>query len=160
MNSFFGVSLDVIINLTLAMLLGMVVGTERLFAHKTASMRTYALVAMGSALFAIITDMASYMYASSFASINPLLMTAQIITGVGFLGAGVIFVKNNQLQGITSASGLWVVAGIGMASGFGFHGVAIVTTLLTLFIFVVLWFIEQHLKKLNLTMDTDKQDNG
>ena len=160
MTSFYGVPIDVIINLTLAMLLGMVVGTERLFAHKTASMRTYALVAMGSALFAIITDMASTMYANTFASINPLLMTAQIITGVGFLGAGVIFVKNNQLQGITSASGLWVVAGIGMAAGFGFHGVAIVTTLLTLFIFVVLWFIEQHLKRLNLTIDTDKQDSG
>ncbi len=160
MNTFFGVPMDIVANLTVAMILGMVIGTERLFAHKTASMRTYALVAMGSALFAIITDMAATMYASTFASINPLLMTAQIITGVGFLGAGVIFVKNNQITGITSASGLWVVAGIGMASGFGFHGIAIVTTLLTLFIFVVLWFIEQHLKKLNLTIDTDKQDNA
>ena len=136
----------VLSRLTVAMLLGMVIGTERLLAHKTAGMRTYAFVSMGAALFIIISEMvtAQYLGLSEF---DPLRMASQVVVGVGFLGAGIIFFKDKELVGITSASGLWVSAGIGMAVGFGLYAIGIIATLLSLFIFIVLWFIEERLRK-------------
>ena len=78
---------------------------------------------------------------------NPLMIVAQIVLGVGFLGTGLIFSKENKLIGMTTATGLWVSAGIGMASGFGLYRLAVIATFLTLFIFIVLWFLEETLKK-------------
>jgi putative Mg2+ transporter-C (MgtC) family protein len=135
----------------------MVIGTERMWAHKTAGMRTYALVAMGSALFVIISNEMVKTYAG-FAGMNPLMIVAQIIVGVGFIGAGLIFTKDSKLMGLTTVTGLWVSAGIGMASGFGLFSIAIIATILTLFIFIVLWFIEQQLRKTILFKDSNNND--
>lgn len=132
--------------LAIAMLLGMIIGTERILARKTAGMRTYALVSMGSALFIII----SLIIISQFQGItnfDPLRIAAQIVSAAGFICAGLIFVKKDGVVGLTSSAGLWVSVGIGMASGFGLYNVAIVATILTLFIFVVLWFVEKSLRK-------------
>lgn len=137
-------NLDVFIHLGLALVLGMILGIERLYAHKTATMRTYAMVSMGAALFVIVARMA----ALTSGSINPLIVVAQIVSGIGFLGAGLIIFKDSRITGITTASGLWVAAGIGMASGFGFHILAAMTTAMALFIFTVLWIIEQKLRKI------------
>ncbi len=145
-NLFDGVLIDVILNLFVALILGMIIGVERLWAHKTATMRTYALVSMGAALFVIVSNQMSYAY-FSFSGTNPLIIIAQIVVGVGFLGTGLIFTKDSKLTGLTTATALWVSAGIGMAAGFGMYKVAIVATVFTLFIFIVLWFIEQQLKK-------------
>lgn len=136
---------EVLVRLGIAMALGMVIGTERLLAHKTAGMRTYAFVSMGAALFVIISEMVAWKYlgASAF---DPLRVASQVVVGVGFLGAGIIFFQDKQLVGVTSASGLWVSAGIGMAVGFGLYQVGIIATLLSLFVFVVLWFIEERLR--------------
>jgi putative Mg2+ transporter-C (MgtC) family protein len=133
-------------NLSLAVVLGMIIGAERLYAHKTASMRTYAMVAMGASLFVTIAVLGGQMLSSSYANINPLYVVAQIISGIGFLGAGLIIFKDDHLTGVTTASGLWVCAGIGMACGFGLYAVALSATLLSLFIFIVLWSVEQKLK--------------
>ncbi len=127
--------------------LGVVIGVERLWAHKTATMRTHALVAMGSAMFVVISEILARHY-GTFSGFNPTQMAASIITGVGFLGAGLIIYHNSQISGVTTASGIWVSAGIGMAVGFGLYSLAIIATLLTLFIFTVLWFVEQRLKDL------------
>lgn len=149
--SFFDPStIDVALKLFWAMFFGMIIGTERLFAHKTAGLRTYALVSMGAALFVIISNLVGQNLEQSF---DPLRMAAQIVTGIGFLGAGMVIVHKSHVLGLTSATGMWVAAGIGMATGFGLYGVAIITTFLTLFIFIVLWFIEQQLKKTQLFED-------
>lgn len=141
--------IDSIIKLSIALLLGVVIGVERVWAHKTAGMRTYALVSLGSALFIIISEtiVQKYLGVTSF---DPLRLASQIVVGVGFIGTGVIFTKGMELKGLTTATGLWVASGIGMACGFGLFNLAIVVSVLTLFIFVVLWFIEHFLKKTKL----------
>ncbi len=70
-------------------------------------------------------------------------MAAAVITGIGFLGAGVIMHQESRIIGITSASGLWVAASIGIAVGFGLYDLAVVATVLALFIFIALWFLEK-----------------
>jgi putative Mg2+ transporter-C (MgtC) family protein len=70
-----------------------------------------------------------------------------VITGVGFLGTGLMVWRDQTLAGLTTATGLWISAGIGLAVGFGFYMLGLIATLLTLFIFIVIWFVEQGLKK-------------
>ena len=151
-NIFNQVTFDIVMPLFIALLLGMIIGTERVWAHKTAGMRTYALVSMGSALFVLISSEMVNAYAG-FSGMNPLMIVAQIVLGVGFLGTGLIFSKENKLIGMTTATGLWVSAGIGMASGFGLYRLAVIATFLTLFIFIVLWFLEETLKKTKFIKD-------
>lgn len=147
---------DTTLRLFAALVLGMIIGTERVWAHKTAGLRTYALVSMGAALFVIISNEMVKAYAN-FSGTNPLLMVGQIIVGVGFLGTGLIFNRDSKVTGLTTASGLWISAGIGMAAGFGLYDIAFVATVLTLFIFIVLWFVEQRLKKSKFFNDGDQQ---
>jgi putative Mg2+ transporter-C (MgtC) family protein len=138
-------SYDIFLRLAVAMILGMAIGAERVYAHKAAGMRTYSMVAMGAALFVAISQIIESTYMNT-ASFDPLRMASQIVVGVGFLGSGLIVFKNDKLSGITSASSLWVAAGIGVACGFGLFGLAIMTTLITLFIFLVIWVVEQRFK--------------
>lgn len=145
---FFGTgSVTIFFQLFIALVLGALLGIERVMAHKTAGMRTYALVSMGAALFVIVSqyvgDMAN---ASSFVIMQ---IPAAIVTGIGFLGAGLIIFKDDKLSGLTSAAGLWVTAGIGIAIGFKFYFIAFVSTLLTLLIFTVLWYVENALKRMD-----------
>lgn len=140
---------EFIVPLFVALFLGMIIGTERVFAHKTAGMRTYALVSMGSALFILISKQMIAQYIG-VDGLNPLQLAAQVVVGVGFIGTGLIFTRESKLMGLTTATGLWVAAGIGMASGFGLYSLAILGTVFTLFIFIVLWFVEEQLKKTKL----------
>ncbi|HCY26497.1 TPA: magnesium transporter MgtC [Candidatus Nomurabacteria bacterium] len=151
------VTIDIIVKLLVALFLGMIIGVERVWAHKTAGMRTYALVSMGSALFVIISNEMVNSYAS-YLGMNPLMIVAQIVVGVGFLGTGLIFSKDSKVMGLTTATGLWVAAGIGMATGFGLFNIAIVSTFLTLFIFVVLWFVEEQIKKTKFFNEESHED--
>ena len=152
-------TLDIITPLLIALFLGMVIGTERVWAHKTAGMRTYALVSMGSALFVVVSN-EMVKYYTGYSGLNPLIIVAQIVVGVGFLGTGLIFSKESKLVGLTTATGLWVSAGIGMASGFKLYDIAIIATGLTLFIFIVLWFVEEQLKKTKYFKDNPSQDSN
>ncbi len=147
MENFFDTqTIEFITRLIVALCCGMIIGVERVWAHKTAGMRTYALVAMGSALFVLISEQIVQTYIN-LPGLNPTMIVAQIVVGVGFIGTGLIFTKDSKLMGLTTATGLWVSAGIGMAAGFGLFKLSIISTFLTLFIFVVLWFIEAQLKK-------------
>jgi len=158
-NSSFLIDGVLLTKLVLAMVLGMILGIERLYAHKTASMRTYALVSMGSALFVILST--SVLAAQGNTTADPLRVAAQIIAAAGFFGAGIVFFKDdNKVTGMTTAAGLWVSAGIGMACGFGMFGIAIASTVLTLFIFTVLWFIENRLKKTKFISESNPEDYG
>lgn len=139
---------DIFIRLFLAIILGMLLGIERNFAHKTVGLRTYALLSFGSALFIIISEMIRI---ENFGSsiVDPTRIAAQIITGVGFLGTGLIIWKEKEgmLVGLTTATGFWVATGIGMACGFGYFSLAIIATLMMLFVLTILWFVEDRVKK-------------
>lgn len=130
------------------MSLGLLVGAERSHVGKSAGMRTYALVSLGAALFILISEMISANYLStdmfSKISLDPTRIASQLVVGIGFLGAGVIFVHREILTGLTTAAGLWVVAGIGAACGYGLYFLAVYATFLTLFVFEALWYIEEH----------------
>ena len=157
-NIFSITTVDIIIRLFVALFLGMIIGIERVWAHKTAGMRTYALVSMGSALFVIISN-EMVKYYTGFSGLNPLMIVAQIVVGVGFLGTGLIFARDSKLMGITTATSLWVSAGIGMAAGFKLYNIAIIATVFTLLIFTVLWFLEEYLRRSKYFKETPPQDN-
>ena len=112
--------------LALAAALGMVIGVERTYRAKTAGIRTHFLVALGSALFMIVSR-----YGFDGAG-DPGRVAAQIVSGIGFLGAGTIIMQKHVVHGLTTAAGMWVAAGIGMASAAGLYVVAVISTVLAL----------------------------
>ena len=132
--------------LILAMLLGTVVGTERaIIAKQAAGMRTFGIVALGSCLFIVIANNVAFPYIGIM-NFDPLRTAAAIITGIGFLGAGLIIFRHDMLHGVTTAAGLWIVAGIGMAVGFGLYAIAIFSTVLVLLMFTGMWYVESRFK--------------
>ncbi len=156
-NIFDPVTLEIVTRLGIALILGMLIGTERVWAHKTAGMRTYALVSMGSALFVIISSFMVSTY-SNFPGLNPIMIVSQIVLGVGFIGTGLIFSKDSKLFGLTTATGLWVCAGIGMASGFGLFKLAFIASILTIFVFTILWFAEEALRRSKLFKNSNNEE--
>lgn len=140
-------TLVVFYKLGAAIICGALIGTERVVSHKEAGMRTYALVAMGSALFVVIIELILHIYVKAgITGMDPFHIPAAIISGIGFVGAGMIIFRDEKVSGLTTASGFWVTAGIGMACGYGFYIPAFMATLMTLFVFIVLWHIEQSVK--------------
>jgi putative Mg2+ transporter-C (MgtC) family protein len=137
----------VYIKLFMAMLLGMVLGVERFVAHKTAGMRTYTLVSLGAAMFVIISQLVTAQYGLPGFDFH---LVAAIVSAAGFLGVGSIIRSDMKVIGITTATGLWVATGIGMACGFGFYELATMVTMLALFAFIVLWFVEKQISKLSI----------
>lgn len=130
------IQLEIIYRLMLAALLGAILGFEREYVGKSAGLRTYTLVSFGSALFTILSDegLRNYIGITSF---DPSRVISQIIVGVGFIGAGLIIFqeKENKVHGLTTAAGLWVIAGIGSAVGLKYYIPAIFSTI---FILIVL----------------------
>lgn len=138
----------VLIRLVVAMLLGALVGAERTFAGKVAGMRTFGLVAMGAALFVTTSEYAGFAFS---AVVDPMRMGAAIVTGIGFLGAGLIFFQQEEhrLNGLTTAAGLWVVCGIGIAVGLDMFAIAAFATVITIVTFTIMWFIEEKIRKIS-----------
>lgn len=126
--------------LLLAALLGGVVGLERELRHKPAGLRTIMLISLGAALFTIISSQ----MASNFGG-DHTRIAAQIITGIGFIGAGVVIRERGAIMGITSAATIFVIASVGMACGAGMPVTAVFTTLLLLVALVILGFAEDRL---------------
>jgi len=153
-------TIDILIRLAVALLLGGAVGAERTIAGKTAGMRTFALVSIGSALFVLISIIISSGFVG-MTNFDPLRMPSQILVGIGFIGAGLVFQDNRSMKisGLTSAAGLWVSAGIGMAVGFGLYVLAVIATLLTLLIFTFLWYIESGFKKVSYCSEKQKDED-
>lgn len=123
-----------VISLIASALLGAFLGLERSLAGKSAGMRTYALVSLGSCLFVVIGTLSS-IELSFFAGINPLQIAGSVVIGIGFIGAGLAAVRGEGHAELTTASGIWVAAGVGMACGFGFYLVAFVATIIALIVF-------------------------
>ncbi len=131
-----------------AIILGGVLGLERNLAGKTAGMRTYAMVSLGSALFVIISNSVFMTYfKAGVTSINPLVMASNVIVGIGFIGAGLVFLKDNKITGLTTAAGLWVSAGVGMACGFGLYSLAIAAVIMALIVFTGMWLLENSFER-------------
>ena len=140
----FGVTeTEIIVRLAIAALFGLIVGAERSRVGKRAGMRTYGLVALGAALFTVISGLVAIRFEGSF-MFDPLRVASQIVVGMGFLGAGVIFVQRDAVTGLTTAAGLWVTAAIGIACGYGFFLIAATVTFIVLFIFEGLWYVEER----------------
>lgn len=148
MEQFFTQNSEIILKLVMAVLLGMFIGAERLLVHKEAGMKTHALVSMGAALFVLFSESLTEKYIN-LSGLNPAMIASNIVVGIGFLGAGMIMFRDSQTRGLTTASGLWVTAGIGMASGFGLYSLAIIATILVLFIFVVMNIFEKPIRKIS-----------
>ncbi len=116
--------------------LGAAVGFERELRDREAGIRTHLLVSLGSALFTIVSAFGFHEFLTNGGSVvraDPTRIAAQIVTGIGFLGAGAIIREGLSVRGLTTAATLWVVAAIGMASGAGYYGPAVATTVLTIF---------------------------
>ena len=117
---------EMVLRLALAGVLGGVIGAEREYRGKVAGTRTHLLVALGSALMLLVSR---YGFSDPGDSGR---VAAQIVSGIGFIGAGAIMVDRKSVHGLTTAAGIWVAAGIGMATAAGLYGLAIATTILAL----------------------------
>src|SRR5438132_387596 len=119
---------DSVGRLAVAAGLGAAVGPEREPREREAGVRTHLLVSLGACLFPLVGA-----YAFTGAKVDPTRIAAQVVTGIGFLGAGAIIREGISVRGLTTAASLWIVAAIGMAAGAGFYWPAVAGTLLTLF---------------------------
>lgn len=129
---------DFILRIFIAGLLGGLIGFEREFRAKEAGVRTHFIVALGSALFMIISQ---YAFSGQF---DHARVAAQVVSGIGFIGAGVIIFQKNVVRGITTAAGLWVAAAIGLACGAGMYAVAIAAMLMTIICLETMHFVTRN----------------
>src|SRR5213592_4206459 len=121
---------DSLLRLAIAGALGGVIGLERELDEKAAGLRTHILVSLGSALFTLVSayGFSEFVAGAGTSRTDPTRIAAQIVTGIGFLGAGVIFRQGFNVRGLTTAASLWLVAAVGMAAGAGFWAAAVIAT--------------------------------
>ena len=132
---------EILMRLLVALLLGGIIGLEREYRDKSAGFRTLTLICIGSCLFTIV----SYMLTTGTAD----RIASNIVTGIGFLGAGVIFKSERGVNGLTTAASIWTVAAIGMAVAGGFYQIAVITCVAMLVILVAFNPIEEYLDRIN-----------
>ncbi len=144
---------ELVIRLVVAAALGIGLGLERSLSGKHAGMRTYALVSMGSCLFVIIGTLSAYQF-SMFAGINPIGIASSIVIGIGFIGAGLAALRGEHPE-LTTASGIWLSAGIGMASGFGFYILGAAAAVLG---FIIFWLFAKIEHALSLRYGIHHED--
>ena len=143
---------NLILRLVIAGLMGACIGLEREFRAKEAGLRTHFIVALGSALFMIISQ---YAFSDKFDSSR---VAAQVVSGIGFIGAGVIIFQKNVVRGVTTAAGLWVAAAIGLACGAGMFDVAGAAALMTVLCLELLHFF--HLRYGEKVVDLTLKSQG
>lgn len=147
-NLFAGLDFDTTDKLLVAALLGGIVGFERERSGKVAGLRTHILVSLGAALASIISIHLFYTYPS----VNGVYgfdyhLIANIIVGIGFIGAGTILKRENKVEGTTTAASLWAVASIGIATGLGMYSEAITATIIVYVVLAGLWLVEKYLTR-------------
>ncbi|MDB5153178.1 MAG: MgtC/SapB family protein [Mucilaginibacter sp.] len=136
-NLGFSIATNDLIKIGIAVLCGAVLGLERQYKNKTAGFRTIILICLGSTIFTLISQRAG-----QGVNIN-------LVTGVGFIGAGVIFKDNISVNGLTTAAVIWIAAAIGMATGSGNYTLALISTVLTLLVLVLFRIFEDYLDKIH-----------
>ncbi len=149
----FNITTQDLIKVGIAILCGAMLGFERQYKNKTAGFRTIILICLGSTIFTMISQRAG-----QGVNIN-------LVTGVGFIGAGVIFKDNISVNGLTTAAVIWVAAAIGMATGAGNYTLSLISTALTLLVLWLFHFLEDYLDKirheklLSVVFDSDNFDD-
>ncbi len=124
---------DFILRLFVAGILGAVVGLDREYRAKEAGYRTHFLVSLGSALIMVVSQYGFQdVILENSVSLDPSRVAAQVVSGIGFIGAGTIIIQKQFVRGLTTAAGIWATAGTGLAVGSGMYGLGIAATLLTL----------------------------
>ncbi|MDP2938096.1 MAG: MgtC/SapB family protein [Candidatus Omnitrophota bacterium] len=134
--------LEIFIRLLLALVLSGFIGLERQIHRRTAGLRTHILVGLGSCLI-MLTSLYIFDIYKNEVPLDPARIAAGVITGIGFLGAGAIIRDREGIKGLTTAASLWVVAGIGLATGCGFYKAALFTTILALITLFFLRYVER-----------------
>jgi putative Mg2+ transporter-C (MgtC) family protein len=141
---------EIALRLVAAAALTGAIGLEREYRERAAGLRTHMLVGVGSALFTIVSAYAwgDFVFDRSRGTVfDPTRIAAQIVTGIGFLGAGAIFRTGDTVKGITTASSIWITAAIGIVIGVGMIYLAIFTTVMTWFVLFVVKSIEMRLER-------------
>jgi putative Mg2+ transporter-C (MgtC) family protein len=148
--------LELGLRLTLGLVLGAIIGFERELHRQPAGFRTHSLVALGAALFTIVS-------AHAFVGplVDPTRIAAQIVSGIGFIGAGTILQHRGSIRGLTTAASLWSVAAIGTAAGAGLHVMAVVGTVLILVVLALLDRVEAFVtRRLGLHPDRTPESDA
>ena len=144
--------IELLIRIFVAGICGALIGYERKSRLKEAGIRTHFIVALASALMMVISkygffDLLNMAENGQDIRLDPSRMASTIITGVGFLGAGAIFIRKNTINGLTTAAGIWATAGVGMAIGTGFYFIGVVSTFIMLVVQIFLhkknWFTKK-----------------
>ena len=133
-----------VLKLLVSFLLGATIGCERQFRRREAGMRTFTLICMGSTAAMLVSIWIPQCY-PDFLNGDPGRIAAQVLSGIGFLGAGAIIQSHGSIHGLTTAACIWVIAVIGLAVGAGMYIPAIIATFLTLFILISLEYVEKRM---------------
>lgn len=134
---------EILIRILIASLLGGLIGLERDMHGRAAGLRTHLLVSMGAAVFTILSEIIAKNSNAIGFQADPGRIAAQVVAGIGFLGAGVILKEGATIRGLTTAACLWGAAAIGMATGYGYYEIAIFATAIALISLVFLKFTER-----------------
>ena len=157
------ITYEFVLRLFVAAMLGGVIGLEREYRAKEAGFRTHFLVALGSGLFMILSQFGFDDVLARYerVSLDPSRIASQVVTGIGFIGAGTIIFQKHVVRGLTTAAGLWVTSAIGMTAGAGMYVLSIATTVLVLLCLEALYFILQHFgtRNITVTFSTPKEEN-
>ena len=148
---------ELLLRLTLSCILGGVIGYERQSRRKSAGLRTNVLVCLGSCLIMVLSE-ALYLNVEGRTNADPARLAAQVVSGIGFLGAGAIMKEGLTVTGLTTAACLWVVAGVGLAVGAGYYSGALFATALVFATLGTLSRIDEwvmHEKNLSLIIHTE-----
>lgn len=137
---------DILARLVLAFIIGGVIGIERERSNKVAGFRTHILVSIGSCV-ATITSLQLFLQYQGISNLDPARLSAQVLSGIGFLGAGTILKTSNGVIGLTTAAGVWSTACIGIAIGYGYYFIGIVSLIILLLVLYILKFIDSSFKK-------------
>lgn len=153
---------DFMLRLLIAGAMGVCIGVEREYRAKEAGYRTHFLVALGSALLMIVSQYGfSDVLAADLVRLDPSRIAAQVVSGIGFIGAGTIILQKQIVRGLTTAAGIWATSGIGLAIGAGMYGVGIAATVLVLLGLEALSFFFKSMGLRNMIIEftlTDKDD--
>ena len=153
---------DFMLRLLIAGAMGVCIGVAREYRAKEAGYRTHFLVALGSALLMIVSQYGfSDVLAADLVRLDPSRIAAQVVSGIGFIGAGTIILQKQIVRGLTTAAGIWATSGIGLAIGAGMYGVGIAATVLVLLGLEALSFFFKSMGLRNMIIEftlTDKDD--
>lgn len=155
----FQIDTDILVRIIFSIILGSAIGLERELTNKSAGLRTQIMVCLGACIFTILSIYGFSTAVTLYPLGDPSRVAAQIITGIGFIGAGTVLRQGLTVTGLTTASTLWIVAAIGMACGCGKISIAVVSTVLAVAILVLIRIFEikimpknlKHLRKVKIS---------